>query len=108
PIVPAPTTAMVFTSILWSPLDGPSLHKSPVSLFIKTQHHLRASNDHRPANEIRLLGHEFDVLRARGRMILHFPRAIELISRIQELSVIAVADQLIQFGLGQSLFVQIA
>ncbi len=41
-------------------------------------------------------------------MFVHFLCAIEVISRIQELSVIAAADQFFEFRLAQSLFVQIA
>src|SRR5713101_2089262 len=107
-MVPAPTTAMVFTSIPWSPAGGSSLHELPIRLFLKTQNDLRSSKGYRPANEIRLLRHEFDGLPARGRMVLHFPRAIELISRVQKLFVITIADQFFEFGLRQSLFIQIA
>src|SRR5712692_452717 len=99
---------MVFTSILWSLARGSSLHEFPIRLFIKTQNDLRSTKDHRPANEIRLLRHELDGLRAQGRMLLHVARAIELISRVQELFMIAVADQFFEFGLRQSLFIQIA
>src|SRR2546425_625037 len=60
PIVPAPITAMVFTSISGSPLDGTSLRKFPITLFVKTEQDLRAADDHGPADKIRLLGHELD------------------------------------------------
>src|SRR6266700_327956 len=60
PIVPAPITAMVLTSMPGSPLEGTSLRKFPVTLFIKTEQDLRAVDDHGPADKIWLLGHELD------------------------------------------------
>src|SRR5437899_4889697 len=122
-MVPAPITAIVFTSMRCSlfcrgrppqarrprfRIDGTSRQESSIRIFVKTEHHLRASKHHWTTNEIRFLGHEFDGLSARWRMLFHVPRAIEFIPGIQELLVITFADQFVEFSLCQPLFIQIA
>src|SRR5260370_3725898 len=107
-MVPAPITAIVFTSIRCSPIEGESFQKFPVRFFIKTQNHLRSSKDYRPANEIRFLSHEFYGLGARGRMFFHFSRPVNLIPRIPEFFVIAMVDQFLEFSICQPLFILVA
>src|SRR5260370_32256598 len=110
PIVPAPITAMVLTSILCSPRDEKkkSFQKSLVGFLVKAKDHLRTANHHRSASQIWLLGHQLDGFRARRRMLLHVSRAIQLVARIQKVLVIALADQLFELRWTQPFFIQIA
>src|SRR5260370_34137970 len=103
-MVPAPITAIVFTSIRCSPIEGESFQKFPVRFFIKTQNNLRSSTDYRPANEIRFLSHEFYGLGARGRMVFHYSHPVSLIPRFQEFFVIAMVHQFVEFSLCPSPF----
>src|SRR5438105_14900807 len=59
-------------------------------------------------NQIGFLGHQLDRFRARRRMFLHVSRAEDFVARIQKFPAIALADQRVQFGLGQTLRAQVA
>ena len=53
-----------------------------------------------------MLGHQLNRLGARRRIFFHAALAIELVARVEELFVIARADQLIQFNSGEA-FIEI-
>jgi len=89
-------------------INEQSLQKFPVSFFIKSKRQLRSAKHHRPANEIRFLGHQLDGFGARRRMLFHSARAIKFISRVQKIFVITLAYQFFELGFAQSLFIQIA
>jgi hypothetical protein len=79
-----------------------------VRLFVKAKDNLRAANEQRSPNQIGFLGHQPDGFRAGRRMLLQVAFAEEFVSRIQKLLVISIADELIEFGLAEELFIQIA
>ncbi len=60
----------------------------------------------RPADQIGILAHQPDRFFARGRGFFHLHFAIQLISRVEEQLVIALADQRIDLGFGQA-FVEV-
>jgi hypothetical protein len=79
-----------------------------VNIFIVTKENLRSLDHDGPPDQIRLLGHESDGLGAGRRIIFHPARSINLVPRIQKVLVIAGANQFIEVGFAQPLFVQIA
>jgi len=55
-----------------------------------------------------MLRHEFEGLGTRGRMFAHAALAIEFVALVEKILVVAFADQFIEFGFGEALFVQVA
>ena len=55
-----------------------------------------------------MLGHEFQGVGASWWMLGHLARAIEFVAAIEKFFVIAFADELIEFGFGEGLLIEIA
>src|SRR5215831_6575484 len=114
PIVPAPTTAMVFTSIRDSLSSADhclrfgAQGEDAVSRFIESDDDARAMREKRPPNQIGRLRHQLDGVGSRRRLLRHVALAIKFVARTQEFLVIALADQLIEFGFREGLLVEVA
>src|SRR5208282_1854353 len=108
PIVPAPMTAMVFTSTEFSRSKSSCLGQFAVGDFIETDDDLQTGDEQGPANQIRFLGHKFEGLRARGRMLGHVARSVQGITSVEKTFVVSSANQLVELGFTQLVVVQIA
>src|SRR5215469_9387614 len=108
PMVPAPTTAMVFTSMQGFSLRFRTHREYAVSRFVEANDDSRALRKQRPTNQVRTFGHQLDGFYPRRRLLGHFSLPVKFVTRIQEFPVIPVADELIQFGFRKRLLVEIA
>ena len=76
-------------------------------LGAESQHDPAAANHHWPANQVGLSGHQPQCFLPGRRLFAHVLPAVEFVARIQELPVIAIADQLIEFLEGQAILADI-
>ena len=72
-------------------------------LFVETDRHLGAHHDYGPADQVGVLRHQLDGLLARRRIRLHAHGAIQIVPGIEELLVVSLANQLVQFTRAQAL-----
>src|SRR5205807_9788534 len=96
---------VLFSSILSA---GSSFEELLVRFFLEPKNHVRAANDYWAANQIGLLGHQLDGFRAGMRMLLHIARPVELVAWIQKFFVVALANQLFEFGRAQTFLIEVA
>jgi hypothetical protein len=75
--------------------------------FVKAKDNASSGEDHRPANQVRLLRHHANRFRARGRILLHIFGAIQLVPRIQKVPMIAVANEFFEGIRSELVFIQI-
>src|SRR5580700_2602910 len=108
PMVPAPITAMVFTSTQFSRKRKLGFRQFAIRGFVKPNDDLQSGSKKRPSDQVWLLGHELESLGSTGHMFGHFSRAVQLVARIEEALIVTIPDQLIQFGFTYPLFVQVA
>ncbi len=88
---------MSITGGKWAPQDEkkhPQKRLQPGdSVFVESNYHSAAGHNHRPPYQIRVLGHHSNRLGARGRLLLHILPAVQRVAGVQELAMIAAADQ---------------
>ncbi len=88
--------------------DGVKPSEVFVFIWIETKHYTSACYDYRPSDQIGIRGHHANGVRARWRIVFHLLLAIGLVSRVQELGVIPVANQFLKLLRAQAFLVKIA
>src|SRR5262249_41509722 len=78
------------------------------SVFVEANDYASPRHDHRPADQIRLLGHQSNRLFSRRRMLFHTLLPEKLVVRVQEVRVITLSDELFKLCRAQPLFCQVA
>src|SRR5215831_1160288 len=109
------STSISVKSPCWISIRSPAFIRGQKSysqlrnaLFVEAQNHVAACKNHGTPDQIRLLRHKTNRLRTRRWLLLHLRFAIQLVSRIEELLVILVADQIFDFRRAQFFFSEIA
>jgi len=81
----------------------PHLQKFAHGVFLEAQDDIPAIFQDGPLDEIRMGRHQFEGLGARRRVFLHSAFAIKLVARVEECSIVPLADQMVQLLDGESL-----
>src|ERR1700741_1448281 len=76
--------------------------------FVEAKNYASPGEDHRTANQIRLLRHHTNCFRARRRILFHVFAAVQLIPRIQKFPMIAIANELLELIRSKPFLVEIA
>jgi hypothetical protein len=82
--------------------------KANPPVFVVSDRHAPASHNHRSANQIRIHGHHSDSFSPGRRMVLHLLLAVDFAARVQEILVVAFANQFLKFRRSQAVLDQIA
>ena len=79
-----------------------------INCFIESDDDLRTVKQQRPANQVCIPGHELERVGTGRRSLPHVSFAIKFVAGIQKFPVVAAADELIEFGFGERLFIEVA
>jgi hypothetical protein len=90
----------------WSWLGTKS--QDAIGGFVEADDDLGAADKQWAADQVGSLGHKFNGFGARRRLFGHTAFAEEIVAGVEEEFVITCADEFVDFGFGQLLFIEIA
>jgi hypothetical protein len=73
------------------------LYNSPDRFFVETQNNFAALHQDGTFDQVRILRHEPQGFLAGRRMVAHASLTIQLVARVEELSIVALSNEPVQF-----------